>query len=172
MRAIILLILMSSLCIVSCTKPVYIYVDDNGIIKASNDVRIGKKYKLNGVKYLIVDNDMLRNMVDNGEDVTKVVTTYVTDMNWMFSRTNFNYDISKWDVSNVIDMDNMFRENSSFNQDISNWDVSNVTIMRGMFFEASSFNQYIGNWDVSNVNDMSRMFVGSGMKNIPVWYKE
>ena len=51
--------------------------------------------------------------------------------------TNF-VDISVWDVS-VIDMSRMFDTASNFNQDISNWDVSNVTNISGMFWNALSF---------------------------------
>jgi surface protein len=39
---------------------------------------------------------------------------------------SFNQDISDWDVSNVTDMNIMFREAKSFNQDISNWDVTAI----------------------------------------------
>jgi surface protein len=49
------------------------------------------------------------------------VTTY--DLN------AFNGDISQWDVSNVTDMSFMFYR-SNFTGDISKWDVSNVTNMR------------------------------------------
>ena len=62
----------------------------------------------------------------------------------------FNQDISSWDVSNVIDMSNMFYIVSNFNQDISSWDVSNVTNMSKMFCGASNFNQDIGSWVVSS----------------------
>ena len=47
--------------------------------------------------------------------------------------TNFNQDISKWVTSNVTDMSNMFQEANNFDEDISNWDTSNVTNMRDMF---------------------------------------
>ena len=46
---------------------------------------------------------------------------------------------------------------SSFNQDISKWDVSNVIDMRRMFCNATSFNQDIGEWDVGNVTDMGEL---------------
>ena len=51
----------------------------------------------------------------------------------------FNQDISRWDVSNVKHMNNMFQMNYdseneiSFNQDISKWDVSNVEKTEEMF---------------------------------------
>ena len=47
--------------------------------------------------------------------------------------SEFNQDISTWDVSSVTDMGYMFLGAFSFNQDISDWDVSNVTNMDGMF---------------------------------------
>lgn len=80
MKSIALLILNSSL--LSCSQKL-IYLD-NETMKTTNDVRIGKKYKLNRVKYLIVDENMLRSMVENREDVTKGITTNVTDMSDMF----------------------------------------------------------------------------------------
>ena len=51
--------------------------------------------------------------------------SHVTDMSHMFERSNFNGDISKWNVSNVKDMTGMFKQ-SSFDGDISGWNVSNV----------------------------------------------
>jgi surface protein len=45
----------------------------------------------------------------------------------MFRGSNFNQDISGWNVSSVIQMDGMFQNNSSINIDLSSWDVSNVT---------------------------------------------
>ena len=53
----------------------------------------------------------------------------------------FNGDISRWDVSSVKDMSNMFWSASSFNGDISKWDVSRVINMNRMFMDAISFKQ-------------------------------
>ena len=44
----------------------------------------------------------------------------------MFIDTQFNGDISNWDVSNVTDMASMFWS-SPFNGNLSSWEVSNVT---------------------------------------------
>ena len=52
----------------------------------------------------------------------------------------------------------MFYECTNFNQDISAWDVYNVTDMNGMFYECISFNRDISNWNVSNVNSMFYTF--------------
>ena len=43
----------------------------------------------------------------------------------MFEYSEFNTDISNWNVSNVKDMNSMFY-GSKFNGDISKWDASNV----------------------------------------------
>ena len=63
---------------------------------------------IDGVTYTVVDEAMLRAMVANEEDVTKVVTTKVTDMYGMFAGTSFNQPIGNWDVSNVTNMAYMF----------------------------------------------------------------
>ena len=70
----------------------------------------------------------------------------------------FNFDISKWDVSNVANMDGMFYDCKYLNCDLSKWDVSNVTSMRSMFYGCEKFNGDLSRWDVSNVEDMDLMF--------------
>ena len=50
-------------------------------------------------------------------------------------------EIEDWDVSNVTDMEKMFRAAGSFNQPLNNWNVSNVNNMGFMFGWAESFNQ-------------------------------
>ena len=123
-----------------------------------DNVNEGQKFEINGVEYEIVTEDLLRKMVDQGKDVSKVITTCVDDMYQLFHNSNFNDDVSSWDVSNVKNMQHMFWDARDFNRDISSWDVSKVTIMTGMFRQASAFNQDISSWDVSNVEMMASMF--------------
>ena len=142
-----------------------IYLDSNGItIKACDDANVGDTGVVNGVTYTVVDEAMLRAMVANDEDVTKVVTTKVTDMQRMFyiEQEDFNQDISSWDVSNVTNMFNMFTGATSFNQPIGDWDVNSVTNMEEMFV-GTPFNQPIGNWDVSNVVNMRYMLAAGSI---------
>ena len=62
-----------------------VYLADNGItIKACEDANVGDTGEVNGITYTVVDEAMLRTMVANGEDVTKIATTKVTDMFELF----------------------------------------------------------------------------------------
>ena len=54
-------------------------------------------------------------------------------MSDLFGGTDFNGDISAWDVSNVTNMDGMFLDCKVFNQDISDWDISNVKNIKKIF---------------------------------------
>ena len=92
-------------------------------------------------------------------DLNFIDTSEITDMSMLLRYSDYNFDVSDWDVSNVADMNNMFYCCNNFDCDLSNWDVSNLTNMSGMF---NSFFEFTGkglkNWDVSNVIDMSYMF--------------
>ncbi len=84
-----------------------VYLADNGItIKACDDANVGDTGVIDGVTYTVVDEAMLREMVANEEDVTKVVLLkLLICMILFYEDTNtFNQDISSWDVSNVTNM--------------------------------------------------------------------
>ena len=68
-------------------------------------------------------------------------------------------------------MRQMFYYCTNFNSDVSSWDVSNVTDMRGMFYDCTNFNSDVSNWNVSNVTGMDRMFDYWFKLDIPSWYK-
>ena len=124
---------------------------------------------------------------DKPLDLNDIDTSKITDMSSLFDTLdgeledlseNGNFDISKWDVSKVKNMDYMFN-NSNFDGDISAWDVSNVTNMEAMFCYSkfTGENGDISNWDVSNIENMLNMFFGSPLQNNPPkcyndWYKK
>ena len=72
----------------------------------------------------------------------------ITDMSNLFYKSEFNGDISKWDVSKVENMQFMFAYSkfTGKNGDINNWDISNVDVMYKMFYH-SDFNSNIADWN-------------------------
>ena len=135
-----------------CTP--FICLMENGItLKALDSAIVGNQYVYNGIIYFVAGSVV---EAKNYGDLSRVITTRITDMSGMFQNSNVTDDITSWDVSNVINMRAMFFNSPNFNQDISKWDVRNVRDMSYMFHRATSFNQDIGNWDVSTVrNDPS-----------------
>ena len=117
-----------------------------------------KKNKSSNYKYFPQTRKELKEIIlqrikDEGNevDLNDIDVSKITDMSNLFEGTDFNGNISSWDVSNVTDMTYMFYWCKKFNKDISNWDVFNVKNMRYMFAYCKSFNKDISNWDVSNV---------------------
>ncbi|MEX0722658.1 MAG: BspA family leucine-rich repeat surface protein [Gracilimonas sp.] len=144
-------------------KPLF-YVAENKYTVVCPEAEPGQIGYLNGDPsgntYTAVDRSTLEQMIDNGEDVsTGICTSTISDMSLLLdAKSNFNQDISSWDVSNVTDMSLMFRSADAFNQNIGSWDVSSVTSMWRMFKGVVSFNQDIGDWDVSSVTTLSGLF--------------
>lgn len=159
--------------------PVFIYLDDvNGTtIKATPEAEIGESYQLNGISYLLVDSAMLYTLAAESGDLSKVVTSRITNLQGLLEHlpaypdSEFHQDISHWDVSHVTDMSYVLSHAGQFNADISNWDVSQVTNMERMFMFAERFNQDISNWDVSRVTNMFHMFQGAWSfdQNLSTW---
>ena len=111
-------------------------------------------------------NDIFKDF--NG-DISQWDVSNVTDMNGMFRGCKkFNGDISRWNVSKVKDMQYMFINCYKFNCDLSRWNVSNVNDMNWMFGYCKNFNQNIDDWDVSNVKTAGLAFSGCPTK--PKWY--
>ena len=85
-------------------------------------------------------------------DVTSV-TTFRSAFGYA---SNFNADLSTWNVSsNCLSIYNMFLYATIFNRDISGWDTSNcgignyLTGFRGVFIGATAFNQNLSSWVIS-----------------------
>ena len=86
-------------------------------------------------------------------------------MSALFSEANVkiaphNIHIENWDVSNVVNMSEMFAFCEDFNCDISKWDVSNVKLMNYTFHDCRKFDCDLSNWDVSKVKRWNNVFGG------------
>ena len=108
-------------------------------------------------------------MIDNGEDVTQVNTSQITDMSNLFLfNSTFNQDISSWDVGKVTHMGLMFNYALVFNADLSEWDVGNVTDMDSMFFKAATFNQDLSGWNTCKVTSSTDFSTGATAWTMPM----
>jgi Mycoplasma protein of unknown function, DUF285 len=101
-------------------------------------------------------------------------TSRVVDMTAMFaSAISFEgAGLRNWDTSATSSMKALFSETFSFNKRnvLSSWDVSNVLNMAEIF-KFSSFDGNISNWNVANVNDLQYAFSGAGSfnRNLSPW---
>ena len=107
--------------------------------------------------------------------------SHVTDMSRLFvdcmelweDRIVFDFDLSRWNVSNVTNMESFF-DNRIVSFDLSNWDVSNVKNMDRMFKEAEFENveimNSISNWNVKNLLYFDLIFYRSNFRgNLSNW---
>jgi surface protein len=136
-----------------CVSTDFVLADNNVTVMCS-DANIGDYGGINGIVYTKRSRDQI-----TPENASKSCTSGIQDMSELFyNESDFNEDISSWDVSSVTNMMSMFWNATSFNGDVSNWDVSNVTTMVNLFRSANSFNQDLGNWNIENVANLFYAF--------------
>ena len=103
-------------------------------------------------------------------DLSKVNTSKVNDMSYMFSYCKVPYlDLSGFDVSNVSKMDKMF-DNCSSEINIDGWDTSKLTNANYMFYYFTNNNKYIdlSVLDFSNVTKADNMFENCNIDNVDI----
>ena len=160
-----------------------IYIAENGItVKARDFANVGEEYEINGVTYTVVDKAMLGEWIAFNRDVSKVVTTFITNMDDLFGGGEtvideangiyeyehapraFDHNIASWDVSNVTSMVRIFAGMATVRDDthdLTSWDVSKVTNMKGLLKNTSFLGSNFFGWDTSNVTDMSELLMNS-----------
>ena len=125
-----------------------------------------KEELINLVNKLIQERGIEANLND-------IDTSEIDNMTEIFKDSDFNGDISKWDVSNVKEMYGMF-DHSKFtgkNGDIGKWDVSKVNCADWMFYH-SLFEGNIDNWKLPPWCEKYHMFLKCPLANkLPKWYK-
>jgi len=58
-------------------------------------------------------------------------------------------------MSSATNINAMLRGQTNYNEDLSSWNVSNVTDMSGVFFGSASFDQNLSSWDIANVTQLT-----------------
>ena len=116
----------------------------------------------------LIDN--INELVENKiYDFNCIDTSAITNMSHLFDMSlkklikhnlkNINFDISRWDVSNVEDMSYMFYDCEKFDGNLSKWDISKVKNINNMFCLCSDFiGNGLKNWNVSKIKNMSGLF--------------
>ena len=147
----------------------------------SKGFKLGKNYK-KPYNYYPKDNIELEQIIarlieerGNEADLNDIDTSQMVDMSYIFYCTDFDGDISKWDMSKVVNTTGMFYRSkfSGKNGDISNWDVHNLKSISYMFYK-SHFNGDISKWvvPVIPIINSTKAFSGSPLEDHePQWYK-
>ena len=119
--------------------------------------------KLTSIRDTLDDYLLNENFKDYGP-ISNWNVSNVEDMNLLFKYININNDFSEYTIKeqngllNRDEINTILEKKLNFNEDLSEWDVSNVKYMNQMFWRAEKFNSDIRSWDVSNVESMINMF--------------
>lgn len=121
---------------------------------------------------------MFQGAVAFNQDLSSWDVSNVTNMESMFSSAlSFQKDLNTWDVSNVTNMDNMFAL-SNYNGNISGWNLASLKTVNQMFGYLGLANEVIdgiflrvgvgrtadiANWTFPVGADLTGMFVGADM---------
>ena len=68
---------------------------------------------VNGKTYTKVNRSTLVTMITNGDDLSCLCTSGITDMSSLFNNKNTTYDISSWDTSDATNMQGIFQNSGS-----------------------------------------------------------
>ncbi len=115
--------------------------------------------------------EMTSSLVDHGGNIGNWDVSTIENMEEVFDSSNFNENISTWNVSAVKDFSSMFFRNTSFNQNLDSWNTSAGEVFSAMFQDATAFNGAIGSWNTEQARSLSTMFNGATVFNqdISAW---
>ena len=137
----------------------------NDISINCTNASVGDIITVNGIEYLVVDNDTIITERNKGTDMGTLCTSHVTDMHNLFYNKTINGKIDKWDVSNVTNFEFfMDQSKGDLDQDLSHWDMHNARNING-FFAYIDHDYDISKWDVSNVTNFRALAYGNDKFN-------
>ena len=92
------------------------YLAQNGVTVMCPEAEFGDSDTVNEVTYTKRDREELLHLVEDEmySDVEKTCVSGITDMSLMFHYSDFNGDISTWDVSNVKSMSEILKDGFHF----------------------------------------------------------
>lgn len=96
----------------------------------------------------------------NPIDFSKIDVSKVTDMSYMFFRSNFSsINLSSWNTKNLKYVDGLFSgATKSKNIDLSSWDVRSLLRTNKMFASAGTEHINLSGWNSGQLTDTSNMF--------------
>jgi len=77
--------------------------------------------------------------------------------------------IASWDTSDITDVHALFYDKEDFNEDISRSNVSNVVRMNCMLYGATSFTGDLSCWEVGQVESHEQYVRGRHLVQPPAW---
>ena len=83
----------------------------------------------------------------------------VTSMRFAFLKSEISFDISKWNIEKIVNMENAFQQAIFINPnpDLTNWNTSNLEKMDYMF-KNSNFNGDVSNFVIDKVKSLRYVF--------------
>ena len=104
-------------------------------------------------------------------DLSRWNVSNITNMVNMFFVGPTPIGINFWDVSNCINFTQMFFGVDDLPSPIGVWNMISATNISGMFRNSGNFNEDVGPWNVENVTHMSHTFAGASTfnKDIGSW---
>lgn len=117
-------------------------------------------WKFNNVK---TANDALKNstVLDQYIEGWFKNSTQLESTSGMFEGSSWNGTLNQWNMSNVKDVSNMFKNNTAFNGFIEGWFSGTGHVVENMsgMFEGSSYNGKLAGWKLqSSVKNVDNMF--------------
>jgi Mycoplasma protein of unknown function, DUF285 len=100
---------------------------------------------------------------DFNEDLSGWDMSNAETLAGMFAANNefLGLGLDAWDTSRVTDFSFVFLYAAKMNQSLASWDTSSATFMDGMFLEASVFNGDLTNFIMTKVESTAYMFQGA-----------